>query len=176
MAWSKAKQSDYMRGYYARNRERILSANAEWRSRNKDLHLSRARAYHAENRETINARRRQERIDSPEIYRRRLLKRNYGLTIEDYDAMVAAQNSRCAICDRDRPLVVDHCHTTGQVRSLLCSPCNTALGLMEEDPDRVWAILSYLEKSGMIKAQAVVSKAGGPPPPAGAGQSPQPGE
>lgn len=72
-------------------------------------------------------------------------KRKYGITLEERDRMVAAQDGRCAICDaRDRELVVDHCHTTGKVRQMLCTPCNSGLGLYGEDKGRLLRAVEYL--------------------------------
>lgn len=69
--------------------------------------------------------------------RRRRLKR-YGLTEEGYAALLAAQNGRCAGCRTTKPGIkgwcIDHCHETGRTRSILCSPCNSALGLCKENP------------------------------------------
>lgn len=68
------------------------------------------------------------------------LRRRYGITLEEYDAMAAAQDERCAICNK-RPtmaqpsLAVDHDHRTGQVRGLLCARCNhDLLGIFGDDP------------------------------------------
>ena len=72
-------------------------------------------------------------------------KRKYGITLEERDRMVAAQDGRCAICDaRDRELVIDHCHTTGKVRQMLCTPCNSGLGLYGEDKGRLLRAVEYL--------------------------------
>lgn len=82
--------------------------------------------------------------------------RRYGITAEDYAAMLVKQNGVCAICRRPerhrhyltgnvRPLVVDHCHRTGRVRGLLCSLCNRAIALFDDDPLRLHAAASYLE-------------------------------
>ena len=57
----------------------------------------------------------------------------YGITQEDYDRMYEEQKGKCLICLRERTLVVDHNHTTGQVRGLLCSGCNTGIGQFEHD-------------------------------------------
>ena len=73
----------------------------------------------------------------------------YGITLEQYEAMLAAQNGCCAICrtspTEKRQLHVDHCHATGRVRALLCSPCNTQLGSFEKLRDQATA---YLAKYG----------------------------
>jgi Recombination endonuclease VII len=72
-------------------------------------------------------------------------KRNYGLSLEDYNAMLAHQDDKCACChgiktevvtNKNGHLFVDHCHQTGQVRGLVCGPCNTMLGLMKDSPER----------------------------------------
>ena len=70
----------------------------------------------------------------------------YGLPVGEYDAMLDRQNGSCACCQipSDVPLVVDHRHSDGKVRGLLCSPCNTALGLMGEDPSRLLSAIDYL--------------------------------
>lgn len=67
--------------------------------------------------------------------RRQHLKHTYGLTLEDFDAMVEQQGGRCAICHRVPPyrLCVDHDHEDGRVRGLLCVRCNSALGVFERN-------------------------------------------
>ena len=77
------------------------------------------------------------------------LKSRYGMTVEDYDAMVVQQNGKCAVChtppEHGRRLCVDHCHATGKVRGLLCDPCNRGLGQLKDDPSLLRALLAYLE-------------------------------
>lgn len=73
------------------------------------------------------------------------IKKAYGLTREQVDLMIEAQDGRCAICAStpDR-LHVDHDHVTGRVRGMLCGRCNRALGLMADEPDRLEAAARYL--------------------------------
>lgn len=71
--------------------------------------------------------------------------RGYGLTSDQYNAMVERQGGRCAICDLYRPLVIDHCHTTGEVRGLLCGQCNTALGMVGDSLDTIERYVDYLK-------------------------------
>jgi Recombination endonuclease VII len=76
------------------------------------------------------------------------LKRNYGITVAQYDAMFTAQGGVCAICAEsvEGSLHVDHDHTTDAVRGLLCGNCNTAIGLFQEDAARMAAGAAYLER------------------------------
>lgn len=75
------------------------------------------------------------------------LKKIYGITTEDYNSMLAAQGGRCATCGSlpdKRALDVDHCHTTGKVRGLLCAHCNTTLGKVRDDPKILQSMIDYL--------------------------------
>lgn len=78
------------------------------------------------------------------------LKNNYGLTIEDVERMLLEQNHSCKICglfEGDAPkcrLYVDHNHTTGRVRGLLCQNCNNSLGHAKENLDTLYAMIEYL--------------------------------
>ena len=70
--------------------------------------------------------------------RRRHLKRTYGITVEDYDAMLTAQGGVCAICEGPQAKAylyfdIDHNKETGAVRGLLCRHCNTRLSALESD-------------------------------------------
>lgn len=73
------------------------------------------------------------------------LQRKYGLSLADVDAMIKQQNGRCAICDQAETLVIDHCHTTGRVRGLLCRPCNNALGKVNDSPTLLRQLAMYCE-------------------------------
>lgn len=84
------------------------------------------------------------------------LVRKYGITLDQYRAMFDAQEGKCAIClgqPKGRNAVnnrldVDHCHTTGKVRGLLCSDCNTSLGKLSDDIGNLKRAIQYLEKLG----------------------------
>ena len=74
----------------------------------------------------------------------------YGITIDDYSAMLDKQGGKCAICGKHytelkKSLCVDHDHKTGSVRGLLCHYCNTFLGMMGDDPDKIRLAAQYLE-------------------------------
>jgi hypothetical protein len=85
--------------------------------------------------------------------RRNHLKKNYGITVEDFDALLAKQNGRCAICGTDDPpryksnrggWHVDHDHSTGRVRGVLCPLCNVAIGHFKEDVNRMSNAIKYI--------------------------------
>src|SRR3990167_2563894 len=76
------------------------------------------------------------------------IKRKYGLPITEYNAMVAAQGGRCAICHEldTRRLSIDHNHKTHAIRQLLCSHCNFMIGHSRERVDLLQAAIDYLQK------------------------------
>lgn len=87
----------------------------------------------------------------PKLYgRKQMLYHKYGLTLADYNAMLAAQDMACAICGQrsDKPLHVDHDHETGEVRGLLCNSCNTGLGFFKDRIRLLAAAIVYLEEHG----------------------------
>jgi hypothetical protein len=81
----------------------------------------------------------------------------YGITREQYRALWLAQKGVCAVCRkpertaRNRLLTIDHDHVTGQVRGLLCSQCNRAIGLLDDSPKVIEAAASYVRKNRQMK-------------------------
>lgn len=90
---------------------------------------------------------------SAEKGRDKHLRQRYGLSHADYTTILQAQNSCCAICGTAEPgsgfnhFHVDHDHTTGRIRGLLCARCNQALGLFREDPRVITRAAAYLSQS-----------------------------
>lgn len=79
----------------------------------------------------------------------KVLRQKFGITIEDYDAMMIDQMGVCAVCgleDVRFALGVDHDHTTGAIRGLLCNPCNRALGLLKESTKNMYSLIEYINK------------------------------
>jgi len=71
--------------------------------------------------------------------------KQYGLTQQQYDAMLAEQKGRCAICNEKADLVIDHDHEGGAVRGLLCYSCNIGLGFFKDRPVVLAAAAEYLD-------------------------------
>lgn len=81
------------------------------------------------------------------------MKRAYGLGFKEYEEMLFNQNGVCAICSGEPPknqhkkrLNIDHCHSTGKIRGLLCDACNRAIGLLKDSPDLLNKAISYLAR------------------------------
>lgn len=125
----------HVRGnYQAECKPCIRARSKEWYKANKDKALARQKAH---------------RKSDPDRYRNVELKREYGITLDDYNRMYEQQGGRCKICDAHgsglrRRLVVDHCHATGAVRALLCNDCNRAIGLLRDRAEVVEAAAAYL--------------------------------
>lgn len=76
----------------------------------------------------------------------------YGITLDDYNRMLAEQGGGCAICGSEtnkngKALFVDHCHDTGRVRGILCYKCNTGLGSFKDDAGLLEKAFRYLNGS-----------------------------
>ena len=95
------------------------------------------------------------RLEVPEVVkdieRRSKFKTQYGITLDDYYAMLGRQGDGCGICKAPTPggrtkfFAVDHCHTTGKVRGLLCTKCNRGLGLFNDNTDKLLNAVNYLK-------------------------------
>jgi len=117
------------------------------------------KAWSTANRPKINARRQHRLATDPEYaeaVRNHWLQYKYGITLQEYNAMVARQDGVCALCRRqpvEKSLCVDHCHDTQMLRLLLCDGCNTGLGKFGHNPDLLRAGADYLEIWRIIHAR-----------------------
>jgi hypothetical protein len=121
-----------------------------WDSHCIECRRAACRDYGASAKDLRNARLRQWRKNNPAsaaaVDKRRHLKQKYGLAPEQVEAMREAQDGKCAICERKTSrLFVDHCHTKGHVRALLCQTCNTFLGWYEKKADTILRFQHYIE-------------------------------
>jgi len=93
----------------------------------------------------------EKRVQYQEYEFARNLKRNYGITINQYNKMLKDQSERCACCGKHqsefkRRLHVDHDHASGQVRALLCTKCNPGIGYFQHSVEKLEMAIRYLKK------------------------------
>jgi len=127
----------------------VKARNNKYRAEHPEEARARHKKYHAEHHEEHCAYNKKHYAEHREEARAIALMRNYGITIEEYDNMFAAQNGICAICGKPqngKRLFVDHNHETDKVRGLLCQNCNIALGHMGDDAQLLIKAIDYLMK------------------------------
>ena len=112
------------RDYYEKNRDAIVAYKKEWAERNREANKKRLRNWQ--------------------------LVRNYGITLEEWEALFESQGRSCAACgtqeETKRGWVTDHCHETGRVRGILCHHCNVALGYAKDSPQVLLRLHAYLTR------------------------------
>ena len=140
----------------------ISQERKDYREKNKEAVRKKKREYGLKNRAEITRRARERRdhlrktdpVKLSFCNRARWLKKEYGLTQDQYDALRKSQNDSCAVCSKKfvtelgkgrTNFGVDHCHKTGEVRGLLCLPCNSSLGLMKENIETLLKMVQYLK-------------------------------
>lgn len=164
---------------YEANKTAVLDKCREYRLRNRDRIVARVRAKYADRTEAQKAEDRAKRLEwrlnnvekkkaddkawceanrdrKTLADRRGWLRRERGITHEQYDALVNAQGGKCAICggpprgNSKKYFHVDHDHETGAVRGLLCFPCNASLGMLKDDTDLLRKAIQYLEAAPLL--------------------------
>lgn len=142
----------YWQRYNARHGARRAKMQREWKETNRDKVRNYARRFYHKR-----------RTEQPEIMymerRSQRLKRTYGITSEQYEALLTKQNGRCAICgisqtnQQKGKLHVDHDHKTNAVRGLLCSGCNLGLGTVNDQIKTLKAMITYLQQHNALKGE-----------------------
>lgn len=125
----KTRKSAQAREYYSANKDHVLAYQREYRDALRGTPAWQARTA---------------------SYR---LKHEYGITKDQFDSLLAAQNFSCAICSTTEPrgsgtFHVDHCHESGAVRGLLCLGCNAGLGNFRDNPTSLMRAIEYLTAQG----------------------------
>jgi len=130
--------------FYARH---IKSKKSSWC---KECHIIARDIYRkkdmVENKEKYNAWNRHWRGKNVLKLKNYNLKKFYGITLEEYDAMVIKQNGQCLICNKKKKLFVDHHHLTKKLRGLLCDKCNPGLGFFDDDVNILKSAILYLQQ------------------------------
>ncbi|CAB4167498.1 Recombination endonuclease VII [uncultured Caudovirales phage] len=121
--------------WVSQNKEKRAESSKKWQSINKESQTKKKREWCAVNKDKVRA---------------HWLKKGYGMTPDDYNALFEQQDGRCLGCmthqsELSKPLFVDHKHSTGAIRGLLCQSCNTALGCAKDDPIILGYLIDYLK-------------------------------
>lgn len=167
----KAAQAARHRERYAANPEKYNALNRAYYQANRERLIAKEKARYEANREAIRSRRKEHRTANLDAERAKdraryranpqpklesvkrwrvtsdLRFREHGLTRQSYEAMYASQAGLCAICRGEfgRIPYIDHDHTTGVVRGLLCFHCNTALGHFRDSVENMRRAIRYVE-------------------------------
>lgn len=131
--------------YYQANKSKWAESEKRRKEEDTELFLKKSRE--------AGARYRSDPTNAKKVRLRYLLSR-YGITLDDYSRMFDEQHGLCAICQKqstDR-LHVDHCHSTGRVRGLLCFKCNSMIGKANDNLDILRSAIAYLIKADNLIA------------------------
>lgn len=162
-------QHEYRLKYVATRREYDRKYRAEHREASRASCRKYRNAHLAERRESSRLCVQRIRKERPQVVhvqaRQSLLFTKYGMTMADYDRMFAEQNGVCAACGKEQThsrvhngyLCVDHDHTTGKTRGLLCRKCNIALGHVDDDVEILKKLIEYIQR-GRVKANTEEAK------------------
>jgi hypothetical protein len=142
---TKEERNAYAREWRAKNKEKVRKQARERYAKDPEYHKSKMRKH------ILNFRK-----NNPNANRNKHYKNRYGITVEQYEAMAKVQNYLCAICKQPESkkrkdgttmiLSVDHNHTTGKVRELLCVRCNLFIGHLETTGASIESVKEYLVK------------------------------
>lgn len=131
-------KKEYMKEYRIKNKEKIKKQVKQYKNK-----------YYSENKEKVLEKLKENYNKNKGEKRNRDLKYKYNITLEDYNLMLYKQNYKCLICKEDskelnKPLVVDHNHSNGKVRGLLCNKCNPMIGFAKDDIKILKEAIEYL--------------------------------
>ena len=133
---NKKERNEYFKQYREANKNKIKEANHRWHEANKQKQSEYNQRYYKNNKEKI---------------REAHYLTNYNITVEERNKMSEEQKGICPLClkhesELNKILIVDHNHTTGKVRKLLCDSCNRGIGLLRENVDILKRAIEYLEE------------------------------
>lgn len=131
---SKAKTKQYNKDNIEYVREAAKIKSREYRKKNREKCNATARNWYKNN--SIKG------IKSSLNYKYK----QYGTSYDEMQKLKETIGHRCQICKEKTDLAVDHCHTTNKFRGLLCKPCNSAIGLLKEDPAILESAINYINK------------------------------
>lgn len=138
--------------------EQARAREKKYRDKNREKRRAQSRAYYDRHRDSERVRnlermRARRARFGPMGVRELRLRHRYGMSLDQYAAILESQGGVCAICRGTSPYTgklglfqVDHCHATNVVRGLLCFPCNSALGKFKDNEETLLAAVEYLRR------------------------------
>lgn len=148
------------RDYAARNPEKVRTYALAHNNLHRAVVRKRAlKSYYRHRDERLaNARAAYQRPETKAAKHGQLIRRKYGISVPEYEALLVAQGGGCALCHRTpkpgRRLAVDHDHETGHVRGLLCTRCNTSIGQLGDTAPALERALAYVRRAAPPKPLA----------------------
>jgi hypothetical protein len=142
--------------YYEKNKEKILNNQNKYRLENKDKIAIKNKNYEINNWNKIKKRKREWYNKNKEKMANKRLKQILNITLEQKNDILKTQLGKCASCgdilgNDKHNIHVDHNHLTGAVRKILCRRCNLALGIMEENVDKILKLAEYAKYCNNIE-------------------------
>ena len=157
---TKEERNAQLKAWRDANPDKVKTAQQRHYQKNCERMKASSRAYAQANAERIKAinkasrdRRTPEQVECERVKKlAATMKRRYGITEADYLTMLKSQQGHCALCyrtpnqERYFRLNIDHCHRTGKVRGLLCTPCNHAIGQLGDSAEHLQKAVAYLSR------------------------------
>jgi hypothetical protein len=168
---NKQRLDEYHKRYVAEHKPQMLAAGRKYYAKNKARLQEYSKQYRLDHAESIKAKAKYRRDNDPGGLRRarkrasyhkhkegagiRKAERNRGMPLGGFEIMLREQDNRCGICritqeeyiaQSKKRFAIDHCHTKGHNRGLLCAPCNIAIGLLRDDPKILRNAIKYLKE------------------------------
>lgn len=100
------------------------------------------RRFYLKNREKVLADCKKYRTENKDKYKNIRLKYKFGITLEDFNKILEKQGGGCVCCTSKYKLSLDHSHTTGKIRGILCMSCNLALGMVRDNKEVLAKLIS----------------------------------
>lgn len=155
--WARCKTC--FRSYYSteESRKRVKAWNRKWYKKNRAHANKMANKWRSDNREHYRKWQSEYGKANRRKFREYNLKRNYGITVDDYEQMLKDQDGHCACCTstkgcgRTNALHVDHCHLSNTVRGLLCADCNLMIGKLRDSVGVAINMAGYLYRTASIE-------------------------
>lgn len=146
------RNREKQRKHYYAHHEEIKARRAKLRAQNKEVVNARKREHRARLKAAGIYPTRKGRVYDPTKEHEYWIRRRFGLSPTEYKRLLALQGGGCAICGAEtsvngQRLAVDHDHTTGAIRGLLCRSCNLGIGYFRDNPDLLARAVEYLNRS-----------------------------